>query len=137
MTIDYSRAGAVATFAENIRKGITSRDCRFLWREGWQVPNSTGPSEDITDDVLAAAGPETPEETALRSAEDERRFPDRLGDEIAEDMLGNWCNSYKRSYLGRKFDLEDGDEFGPVIFVRDDGVEFEIDIEVHVDRVAL
>jgi hypothetical protein len=125
-----SRNGYVASCALDLRNGKTDRSTRFLWRD---LDVSGSEEFDVTDEVLAAAGPETSEETAKRKQAHEDRWHHDLEWALEEDLLREleWGSKYVRGHHVRAAEADD-DSPDELIYERDDGKRYLVEIQVTV-----
>jgi hypothetical protein len=124
------RADAVTRFAHRVQHGQHSRNARFNYH-----------GEDITAEVLAAAGPETDDENALFEIEEQRRFPWRLAGAIQELLADVLDNRWTHHYVGENFDVdledEDDGQRDYLILVRKrDGRRFHVEVSVDVQELS-
>lgn len=127
----YARRAAIERYAELMRSGQVERGCTF----GFSYHE--GESEDITAEVLEAAGPETPEEHERRVECREEMLWARIEGDIQVEMDTRLGGIMRLHFAGERFtwdeDAED-DEF--VLISKKDGRKFRVEVDVNVEEIT-
>jgi hypothetical protein len=122
-----TRAVHVSYFADGVRAGRHERTTAFLWTDP-----ATGETHDVSEEVLAEAGTETATERESREVQRERDWPLHLAGALEEDLYREleWGSKYVR---GHKVQAAEADDDHPdeLIYIRDDGKRYLV--EIHVD----
>lgn len=122
-----SRAEHIAHFAEGVKEGRHERTTRYLYTDP-----VTGDKDDISTEVLEAAGPESDAETEARELQRERDWPWHLASRLEEDLYHEleMCSTYVRGYGVEPIEASP-DHPDELVFEREDGKRYVV--EIHVD----